>query len=385
MKPPVIWPFVPPVTGSNGIASAVNSNRYDPSGNFSSRPRSNSAAKRMRVSDGEQSPYDLTRDYPPLTAPPPLTFDIAGVRSLMVDASSKVKAVQEAMKDSSVSEANKSIGLLNLSLFSVLEALIEKVIIPSASNPNSGIALSVPPPAPPKPAAGSRELREAFAAADRTAILFDLDLGGESVGNRHSLSRSLAAGIRAAALTAAEADGKDMAEAVRRAGDALSCASDVVFLGQASRPYKNNRDENDPKNNTFHTMPVKLEFEDRQQRIYFEQSMRSCCKLRASISLPPFLQKERTAFDAAMRELYPGYMIMVRPDASRCVLTAVRKKDQSGTKWTPCPEIWTIPPRAVFADRDAPACGEFQRIPESTTVEPGSARDQGEESSAMES
>jgi hypothetical protein len=52
-------------------ASAVNANRFDGSGNFAPRPRSNSAAKRMRVSDGEQSPFDLTRDYPPLTAPPP--------------------------------------------------------------------------------------------------------------------------------------------------------------------------------------------------------------------------------------------------------------------------------------------------------------------------
>jgi hypothetical protein len=82
----------------------------------------------------------------PRSMRPPLTFDIAGVRNLMVDASSKVKAIQEAMQDSSVSEANKSIGLLNLSIFSVLEALIEKVIIPSANNHNSGIALCVPPP-----------------------------------------------------------------------------------------------------------------------------------------------------------------------------------------------------------------------------------------------
>jgi hypothetical protein len=314
-----------------------------------------------------------------------LTFDIAGVRSLMVEASSKVKDVKEAMTAPDISETNKTIASLNLSLFSVLEALIEKVIIPSASNPASGIALAVPPPAPPKPAAGAKELREAFAVADRTAILFDLNLGGESVGNRQCLSRSLAAGIRAAALSTAESEGKDMAESVRRAGDALSCASDVVFLGQASRPYKNNRDENDPKNSTFHTMPVKLEFEDRQQRVYFEQSMRSCCKLRASISLPPFLQKERTAFDSAMRQLYPGYMIMVRPDAARCVLTAVRKKDLSGTRWTPCPEIWTIPPRAVFADRDEPACGDFLCAPETVSAVKEPEGNQGAETPAMES
>jgi hypothetical protein len=97
------------------------------------------------------------------------------------------------------------------------------------------------------------------------------------VGNRPALSRSLAAGIRASALAAAEADGKDMAEAVRCAGDALSCASDVVFLGQASKLFKNNRKPDDPRNGSFCTMPVKLEFEDRQQRIFFEQTMRSSC------------------------------------------------------------------------------------------------------------
>jgi hypothetical protein len=134
-----------------------------------------------------------------------------------------------------------------------------------------------------------------------------------------------------------------MAEAVRVAGDALSCASDVSFLGQTSRPYKNNRDENDPKNGSFHTMPVKFLFEDRQQRIYFEQTMRVNCKLRASISLPPFLQKERTAFDKVLREKYPDFMIMVRPDPSRSVLTAVKKRDKSG-RWLPCPDIWDIPP-----------------------------------------
>ena len=353
MKPPVIPPFIPPVTGANGIASAVNANMFDTSGNFSFRPRSNSAAKRMRVS--EQSPFDITRDFPPLTAPPPLSLDIAGVRALMVDASSHVKAVKTALDDPSVSEINRTVAALNLSLFSIMEAMIEKVLIPAASNPNSGFSQSAPP-APPKPAAGTKELREAFAVADRTAILFDVNLGSDSIGNRPGLSRALAAGIRASALAAAEASGRDMAEAVRLAGDALSCACDVAFLGQASKPYKNVRDMQDPKNGSYCTMPVKLEFEDSQQRIYFEQSMRTNCKLRASVSLPPFLQKEKTAFDKAMRELYPDYMIMVRPDPARCVLTAVRKKDLSG-KWTQCPEFWTVPPRAVFSDRDDPASG----------------------------
>jgi hypothetical protein len=224
--------------------------------------------------------------------------------------------------------------------------------------------LGTPPPPPPKPLPGTKELKEAFATADRSAIIFDLDLGPSQVGNRQSLSRSLAAGIRAAALAAAEGSGGDPAEAVRVAGDALSCAGDVTFLGQATRPYKNGRDGNDPKNGSFHTMPVKFEFEDRQQRIYFEQSMRKC-KLRASISLPPFMQKERTAFDKALRERYPDQLIMVRPDPDRVALIAFKKKDKD-PKWVECSETWIIPPSAVFAGRDDPPTGDFRPVPEVT-------------------
>jgi len=63
----------------------------------------------------------------------------------MVDASAKVAAVKTAMDDPSISEANKSVAALNISLFAVLEALIEKVVIPQANNTNVGNA----PPHPP--------------------------------------------------------------------------------------------------------------------------------------------------------------------------------------------------------------------------------------------
>jgi hypothetical protein len=86
--------------------------------------------------------------FPLSLRPPPLTLDVAGVRALMVDASSKVTAVKTALDDPSVSEVNRSVASRNLSLFSVIEALIEKIIIPSAQSPSVGMNLSPPPPPP---------------------------------------------------------------------------------------------------------------------------------------------------------------------------------------------------------------------------------------------
>jgi hypothetical protein len=274
----------------------------------------------------------------------------------MVEASAKVAEVKLILDHPKLSDANRKLANCNLSMFAVIEALIEKVIIPSANNLTNGTPH--PPRAPPKPdSAGSKELRDAFALADRTAILFDIDLGPAPVGNRQTLSRSLAAGIRASALSNAGESVTDQTEAVRAAGDALSCAGDVAFLGQSSRPFSNPRDESDPKNGTFCTMPVKLEFEDRQQRIYFEQTMRKC-DLRSSQSLPAFLQKERTAFDSALRAKYKDDMIMICPDPARCVLTAFRKRDRKD-KWLDCDEFWIVPPRAVFSKRDDPPSGNI--------------------------
>jgi len=249
-------------------------------------------------------------------------------------------------------------------MFSLIESLIEKVIIPSADTLSGSVNS---PPTAPKPTAGSKELREAFALADRTAILFDLDLGAAPVGNRQTLSRSLAAGIRAAALASAGENESDQAEAVRAVGDALSCAGDVAFLGQASRPFSNPRDQKDPNNGKFCSMPVKFEFEDRSQRIYFEQTMRSC-NLRASQSLPPFMQKERTAFDSALRQKYDGEMIMIRPDPERAVLTAFHKADKKD-RWLQCADTWFVPPRAVFSGKDDPACGSIRAPP--SIADPG--------------
>jgi hypothetical protein len=77
------------------------------------------------------------------------------------------------------------------------------------------------------------------------------------------------------------------------------------------------------------------------------------------------MQKERTAFDSALRKQYPDHLIMVRPDPDRVALIAFKKKDKE-PKWVECSEIWIIPPSAVFAARDDPPVGGFRPVPDVT-------------------
>ena len=78
MRLPPMAPFIPPCTGTGGIASSVHANLFDYSGNFRGRlgslgtKRSRTEAWGRREDDDLQARFDLTRSYPPLVVPPPL-------------------------------------------------------------------------------------------------------------------------------------------------------------------------------------------------------------------------------------------------------------------------------------------------------------------------
>ncbi len=66
----------------------------------------------------------------------------------------------------------------------------------------------------------------------------------------------------------AEAGGRDPVEAIRLVADAVSCVTDIAFLGQATKKFENKFNKNDTRIGSFCTMPVKLTFPDRSSRIY---------------------------------------------------------------------------------------------------------------------
>jgi hypothetical protein len=97
-------------------------------------------------------------------------------------------------------------------------------------------------------------------------------------------------------------------------------------------------------------MPVKLEFPDRNSRIYFERMMREKCKIKASMSLPLGIRKEAEACRKVVLEKYPDELVMIRAEAEGLRFVAFHKKDGEG-KWVRCPETYRIPFSAVLSER----------------------------------
>jgi hypothetical protein len=374
MPKPMLIPFIPPVT-IGGKSTPVVANLFDGSGNFCQR---HGSFKRLRT-DGSagaasDSYYDLSRDVSVAAVPTAPKLDVGRIRDLLVKANQMAGAVRSRLSADGVSDEMKELARFNMVMLDLVSAVVEEGILPLSSSTAatasfSSVAGAAPPapsvPSRPRVEPGTAELKAALATADKSAVVFDADLGPSPVANQATLNGALAAGLKAATLKVAADAGMDANEAIRVVNDALSCADNVDFKGQTSSKHIDKRDPNNPIVMPFCSMPVKLDFPDRNTRIHFERTIRKHCNLRATISLPTIIRQYQALYLNAVKERYPGRAVMVRPDVASLSLVAL-VKEEGGGAWTRCPGGHPIPRGIMLPDYtlpnrvDLPAAGDAE-------------------------
>jgi hypothetical protein len=288
----------------------------------------------------------------------------------------------------------KNIVSMMMVMMAVLEAIVEKGIEPlsavatgignvSSGRPFSNAARRLmnapPPPTAVKPVQpGRKELIEALKKSELESVIFGANLGPKPVSNRTILNNCFSADLDRKTRERATKDNADMTESLRLVEDALSCVEQIEFLGGRSKPYVNARKSDDPLNNTFTTMPVKVNFEDKQARINFELTLRDHTNMRAVQSYPQSVRSEMSVFRKAVMERYPDMVIMTRPDISSLELHAFKKKDGE-RKWNKCVETHPIPMNIMLPSYNPP---NFITLPE--PEEEDNFEDVPEDSSSMD-
>ena len=133
-------PFIPPCTGTSGVASSVTANLFDATGNF--RPRSRSKRSRTEAwgaaGDSLEERFDLTRTYQPLVYPRPPALDIDAIRACMIEAAKSATETKALLADKKGKAADKLLAGSLMAFWKLLETVVEKAIIPfaeSAKNP----------------------------------------------------------------------------------------------------------------------------------------------------------------------------------------------------------------------------------------------------------
>jgi hypothetical protein len=200
MKPtPLSSVVIPPVTGIGGD-NLPFSNSFDTSGTFPPRPRGGSLTKRPRTdADAELgAAFDLSRDFPPISVPAKSSVDPGEIKTLLVAASAISAEVIPVLDSPDSPPELTKIATMLLSFMTLMEAVVEKGIVPLATAVNCsgsqvpagrGYAataqrLLTPPTSPKPPVPGRRELVEALEKTDKESVLFNADLGPLAISNR---------------------------------------------------------------------------------------------------------------------------------------------------------------------------------------------------------
>jgi len=196
-----------------------------------------------------------------------------------------------------------------------------------------------------------RKFKEAIKEAERSTLVFNLDMGSVPILNMDTVSKKATLALTS---MAAKAEGKNDSlpsmDAVAAIDDVLSVTKGMHFFGKATKPYKNAKDPNSGK---YYTIPVKYNFKDKDTRIRAEITLRDRCKVNCSTPYPTILRECIRQSVDHFKAKYPGDLVRVQVDSANIALKVFRRPEK-GNQWVqlnksiPLPnDVYNIGARSV--------------------------------------
>jgi hypothetical protein len=140
------------------------------------------------------------------------------------------------------------------------------------------------------------KLKQSLREAEKKLVVFNLNLGKAPVMNKDTLAKNVVLD-----LDSKVREGKHdyhIGDAVDVVDDILSCST-LDFMGASTRKFYNTKNLADPRNEKMYTMPVKMEFKDKDVRLQAELSLRKICHVNCAV---PYPKPVRTMLDALIAD-----------------------------------------------------------------------------------
>ena len=190
-------------------------------------------------------------------------------------------------------------------------------------------------PAPSEADIKKRKFVNAVKEAEKSVLIFKLDLGPVPIMNTGTISRKVTENIVAkAAVVEGKTNGRPSEDKVIMLEDALSMVKGMEFFGKVTKPYTNSRNPADPDSGKFCTLPVKMSFKDKESKNRAEAVLRANCKLQCSTPYPLRLRQVIKATIEQQKLAHKEDFIQVRVDPENMLLRISRKTGgKIGGRW----------------------------------------------------
>jgi hypothetical protein len=188
------------------------------------------------------------------------------------------------------------------------------------------------------------KFKEAIFDAERSTLVFNLDMGRIPVMNKDTMSKRATLAL---STMAAKLDKKTnsvlTAESIEAIDDKLSMVKNMELYGKETRTYSH---PSDSMSGAFCTVPVRYEFEDPGIKFKAEKVLRKVCGAQCTTPYPLMVRECVKQIVSVVKNRYPDNYVRVAVDTQRMVFKASRKppKDAVNSKWQYRDEDIPIPP-----------------------------------------
>ena len=281
-------------------------------------------------------------------------FDANKIFDQLKEHDTAAEAARTAIKvaDAAIASCcNKEDGGLGTALFNLSAALssilkgnevLKSAVLDSCKVPPAAAASQAPkkpqvqaksvPDKPPKPQPSEEEIavskvKKALREVEKKTVIFDLNLGPVPTINKETISRKV--------TIALHEKGKEgnhdwaLQDAAEMLDDVLSC-SQLEFLGQGTKKFYNKKNAKDARNGKMCTVPVRLEFKNKETRFQAEDTIRKLCKVRCSVPYPKKLREILAATIQEGKKMRPDSYIRTKVDIDNMSISASAR---SGEGW----------------------------------------------------
>ena len=188
------------------------------------------------------------------------------------------------------------------------------------------ITRSVPQTTESKEESDLRKFKEAVKDAEKSTLIFNLDMGRVPIMNKETISKKATLALTS---MAAKIEGKPSSspseESIAAIDDVLSMTTGMSFFGNTTKSYVNPKDK---ASRAYCTIPVKYEFQDKDTRMRAETALRARCKVSCATPYPVILRECIKQVVDRVKKKFPGEFIRVNVDSNNLTLQVARRADK---------------------------------------------------------
>ena len=198
-----------------------------------------------------------------------------------------------------------------------------------------------------------QRFRDLVAHAEKSTVIFNLDMGRVPVINRNTMCAKATTAITAMAAAAEDRPANNPSrDTVDIIDDALSVADNVSFFGSTTKSVKGNSD----KSGAYCTIPVCYTFPDKETRVKAEKVLRSRCKVSCATPYPQSLRECMKKVLESGRRARPDDFCSVSLDLPKLSLK-VSWRSKGTAEWSRYDTLIPIPEAAIASPTRVPEGG----------------------------